>query len=78
MVLICYVILQGQVTKGSSNFMGRSRVSHHPVKFGRHRHCSNGEIAILVCHLILHDHVTKGSSNIISRIPSSKSLSCQV
>ena len=37
MVLLCLAIFQHHVTKESRNVMGRS---HHPVKFGGHRHCT--------------------------------------
>ena len=42
--LVCLVILQDHVIKGSCNFIGGSlMVSHHPGKFSGHRHCGSGD-----------------------------------
>ena len=41
-------------------------VSHHPLKFGHHRHCGSGDIMVLVCHVTLQDRVTEGSYDFIS------------
>ena len=43
MVLVCHVVLQDNVTNGSSNFMG-GRVSYHPGKIGGQRHSGSGNI----------------------------------
>ena len=50
MVLAYYVISQGHVMKSSCNFMGRSKASYHPVKFGGNSRSGSGVIKILVCH----------------------------
>ena len=44
--------------------------SHHPTKFGGHRHCDGGDIIILVCHVISQDHVMKPSCDFMSKSPS--------
>ena len=45
MGLDCHVISQDHMTKDSSNSIGESfKVSHHPTKFGDHRHSSNGDV----------------------------------
>ena len=49
-VLAYYVISQGHVMKSSCNFMGRSKASYHPVKFGGNSRSGSGVIKILVCH----------------------------
>ena len=49
--------------KGSGDYNDSSTTSHHPVKFGGHRHCSGRDIMDLVCHMIYQDHVTKGLSS---------------
>ena len=59
MVLVCHMILQDHVIKGSRHFMGRS--PPRIAKFGNHRRSDSGDIAFLVCHLILKDHTIKGS-----------------
>ena len=61
MGLDCHVISQDHMTKDSSNFIGEPfKLSHHPTKFGDHRHSSSGDM-FLVCHMILQDHVIKES-----------------
>ena len=45
------------------------KISHHPTKFGGHRHCGSGVIIILVSHVILQDCVIKGSCGITARSP---------
>ena len=40
-------------------------VSHHPTRFGGHRHNRSGDIMVLVCHVILQGCMTKGSSNVM-------------
>ena len=61
MVLVCLVILEGLMIKGSCHSMDKSppNVSHHPTKFCSCRNCGSGDIKILVCHVILEDHVIK-------------------
>ena len=44
-------------------------MSHHPAKFGGHRHYSSGDIMVLVFHLIFQYHVIKGLSNFMGRSP---------
>ena len=51
MILICHVILQDHVIKGSCD-LGR-KVSYHPAKFGGHWHSGSGDIMILVRRVIL-------------------------
>ena len=67
MILVCHVIFEDRVTKGSSD-MGRSppKISHHFAKFYGHRHCGSGNILVLVCHVISQDHVIKGSCDFFS------------
>ena len=43
MILVCPVILQDHVIKGSFDFMG-IRVSYRPAKFGGHRYSGSGDI----------------------------------
>ena len=57
MMLVCHVIAQGHVIKGSC---------YHPTKFDGHRHCGNEDIVILVCQSILQDHLIKGSCDFMS------------
>ena len=53
MVLICYMILQDQVKKASSNFVWEPlKASQHPAKFGGHKDCGSRDIMNLVCHVI--------------------------
>ena len=65
MVLVCHVIWQDHITKGSSNLSG-----HHPTKFGGHRHCSIADIMVLIRHAISQDHVMKGSRAFTGTNPS--------
>ena len=60
MVLVCHVISQDHVTKGSSN-MGRcpSRLSH--------RYCGSGYISIVVWLVISQDQVIIWSCDLIDR-----------
>ena len=73
MALVCHVIFQERVTKGSRNFMSRSLswgVSHHPTKFGGHRRwkwkCASGNVMTLVCHVIPQGRVAKGSISLVA------------
>ena len=59
MILVCHVISQNHVTKGSSNFMGGNHSGH--------RHCDCGNMIVLVCYLISEDHVTKGSCDFMGK-----------
>ena len=61
MVLVCLVILEGRMIRGSCQSMDKSppNVIHHPTKFCAFRHCGSGDVMILVCHVILEDHVIK-------------------
>ena len=34
-------------------------VSHHPTKFGGHRHYGSGQVMVLVSFMILQDHLIK-------------------
>ena len=56
------------------------KVSHHPVQFGRHKHCGSikirlvkvrhpgsGDIMVLVCHVILQWRVMEGSCDFMRR-----------
>ena len=45
-------------------------VKQHPVKFGGHRACGDGDVMILVCHMISEDHVIKGSCDFVAWSPS--------
>ena len=80
--LVCHVIKQGHVIKGSGDYINRcclstSTLRHHPAKFGGHRHCSRGDIMVLVCFVISQDHIIRGSCYFIGRRPS-RLPSCQV
>ena len=44
MFLVCQVISQEHVIRGSCDFM----VSHHTTKFGDHRYCGSGDMMFLV------------------------------
>ena len=68
MILVCHVISQDHVTKGSNSIMGRS--PSNPAKFGGHRHCGSGYVTISFCHVILQDLVIKGSCDFVDRISS--------
>ena len=46
------------------------KVSHHPTKFGGHRHGGSGDIVVLVYPVVLQDHLIKGSSDFMGRSPS--------
>ena len=62
MVLVCHMILQDHVIKGSLDFSGFQepvQVSCHPAMFGSHKHRDVGDIMALVYYAIL----TKGLSN---------------
>ena len=53
MVLVCYLILQDYLTKGSWDFLGESLiVSHHPATFGAPRYRGDGDKMVLACHVI--------------------------
>ena len=43
MLLVCHVKSQEHLTKKYSKIMsgGLLKVSHHPAKFGGHRHCGS-------------------------------------
>ena len=64
MFLVCHVIKQDHVIKGSGDHDvdDSLKVSHHPSKFGSHRHRGIGDIMLLVCHVISSSHVIKESS----------------
>ena len=62
MVLVCHVILQDQLIKGSYDFMGRSPSNYHNVKFGSHNQSGSG-----VCHMISQDCILKGSFDFMDR-----------
>ena len=55
MLLICHVISQDHVIQGSSDFIGRIKVSYHPARFGSCR----GDIMIFICHVTLKDQSAK-------------------
>ena len=59
-------------SKGYVTLYGQEPIkkSHHPAKFGVHRHCGSGDITILVCHVILQDHMIKESCDFRGRSPS--------
>ena len=61
MVLVCHVISNDHVIRGSSNFMGRSLSRKVSVKSRDHRHCGSGDIPILVCCVSSQEHVIKVS-----------------
>ena len=72
MILVCHVVLQDYVIKGSLEFYWQEaiKVGYHPVKFGSHRHSDGGDIVVLVCHVMPQDHRIKGSCDFIGRSPS--------
>ena len=60
-ILVCPVILQDHVIKGSCVHGQKPiKVRYHPAKFGSHRQSDSGDILVLVCHVISQDHVIKG------------------
>ena len=63
MVLVCYVILQNHMIRGSCKYKDETPLgkSISPAKFGGHTHCHSGDKMVLVCQMILHNHVIKGS-----------------
>ena len=46
------------------------KLSHHPAKFGGHRHCDHGDM-ILICHVISQNHVIKDQYNYVGKSLSS-------
>ena len=44
MIFVCHVNLQDHVIRALCDFMVRKpfKISHHPTKFRRHRHCGSG------------------------------------
>ena len=62
MFLVCLVILQNRVTKGSCD-LGKSPF----CQLGGHKHCGSRDIIVSVCHIISEDHVVKGSCDFIGR-----------
>ena len=50
MFLVCHVISQNHLIKGSYHFMGRIplTISQHHAKFFGHRHCYSGDIMFLL------------------------------
>ena len=76
MVLLCAVISQGHMIKGSRDFMG----GYHHAKLGGQRHYGRGDLMILVDHMILKDHMItfwSWSCYFMGRSPS-RSLPSQV
>ena len=67
MVLICHVISQDHMIKGSYGFKGSSlsRWATILLNFGGHSHSGIGVIISLVCHVISQDHFIKSSSDFI-------------
>ena len=54
MFLVCHVISQEHVIKGSMTLWVEALiVSHHPAKFGGHRHCGSGNINLPANTVIL-------------------------
>ena len=51
----CHLISQDHVIYGKKTL----NVSHHPAKFGDHKHCGRTDIMVLVCHVILQDLMSK-------------------
>ena len=72
MILVCHVISQHHMIKGSCDFKMYDpiKVGYHPSKFGGHRHSGRGDIVVSFCHMILQDHVIKGSCDFMGSIPS--------
>ena len=46
------------------------KLSHHPTKFGGHRHCSSGDIMVFGYHVTLKDHVIKALNEFMLSRPS--------
>ena len=61
-VLVCPVILQDHLIKGSSKIMGRSpsRLVTILSSVVPIRYSDGGDIMVLVCHVTLQDHMIKG------------------
>ena len=46
------------------------KVSHHPAKFGCHRHSGSGDIMVFVCHVTLQEHAIRALDDFVVRSPS--------
>ena len=52
-------------------------LSHHPDRFGDHRHCVSGDVTVLVFHMISEDH-QKGHVTLFVEVCHGKSLAYKV
>ena len=52
-------------------------LSHHPDRFGDHRHCVSGDVTVLVFHMISEDH-QKGHVTLFVGVCHGKSLPYKV
>ena len=61
MILVCHVISQDHVIKGSYDFFWQEpiKVRYPPAKIDGHRHSDSGDIVVLVCHVISQSHAIK-------------------
>ena len=62
MVLICHVISQDHVIKGSRDYWQKPlKLSYHSTKFGAHSYRGSGEFLFFVRQVILEDPMTRFS-----------------
>ena len=61
MILICHVILQDHMIKGSSNLIDRSPLWQVT------NHCGTGYMMVLIYHVISQDHAIKDSYDFLGR-----------
>ena len=63
--------------QGLSNFMGKSQLygkgnSHHPARFGRHKHCGIGVLKAFVSLIMVYMEMGKKETIIISTVAKRK------
>ena len=67
-VLVCHVILQGNVIKELSLYgLEPFVVNHHPSKFGGHGYYGSGDMMVSFCHINLGDDLTKDLGNFMDK-----------
>ena len=69
MFLVCHLIYQNHVIKGSDECIEAHRGKLQPVKFGGHRD-SCGGIMAFVCHVALQNYVIKVFYEFLVKNPS--------
>ena len=59
-LLVCHVISQDHVIKGSFDYrLKPMKVSYQISKFGGHSYCGSRVMMLFVCHVTFQDHVIK-------------------